>query len=125
MTTLDDFAPYPAHPDDATAEGLARALAVRAQADFARARTMDPADPGHSGTVTRMIKTVGIVRLLRALAQHAPGQADEIAAQLWAQWDTATGYGESLADWLTEYGIDPAAVNEVALLEAEQGEGHA
>ncbi|MEV0996915.1 hypothetical protein [Nonomuraea sp. NPDC050202] len=47
----------------------------------------------------------GVVFLLRALMKHAPGQADEIAAQLWQHWYDGDA-SEWISDWLSEWGID-------------------
>lgn len=138
MTTTDEFAPYPRTEDTVTADKLARSMAVAAQVAYTLVdATMGDRDaaegPGgvHAdtplakalGKVARLttsntVERYGIVRLLRALIEHAPEHADEVARDLWQAWNDGSTLGEETWEWLAEYGIDADAVTQVATAKA-------
>lgn len=131
MSITDTFAPYPRDEDDVTAATLARHMAVAAQVAhsqiFPSMYARDAAEgPGradkdsptakltaevHHLTLVNAINEYAIVHLLRALVEHAPQQADAVAKDLWNAWEDGGATGEWLWEWLTEYGIDPEAIN--------------
>lgn len=110
MTNIvDQAAPYPREEKDVTADALARHLAAAAQA--AHARAMDPSmDEPTIAATYRMVDLFGLVRLLRALIEHAPAEADAVALDLWGAWEDGSSLAEWLYEWLTEYGIDGEAI---------------
>jgi hypothetical protein len=113
VRTLNDLAPHPTSLEETTADALARNLSVVAQAHWRRqveGRTFEE----RFESVTLVVNLFGVVTLLRALIEHAPGQADAVARELRADWEGASGVGEDLWQWLTEYGIDPEQVNKIA-----------
>lgn len=131
MSITEKFAPYPRDEDDVTAVSLARHMAVGAQVAHSRIfpsiYARDAAEgPGgaekdspaakqaaelHHLTLVNAINEFAIVRLLRALVEHAPEQADVVAKDLWSAWEDGGATGEWIWEWLTEYGIDPEAIN--------------
>lgn len=123
--TLNGLAPYPKTLEDATAEAMARDHAVRTQAHFVRSMDLPFGHPDERHAINAMSWSFGITYLLRALIEHAPDKADEIASGLWSEWHGGDGFGEWSFEWLTEYGIDPNAVNEIvaALPETTPADG--
>ncbi|HLL68975.1 MAG TPA: hypothetical protein VK453_25170 [Micromonosporaceae bacterium] len=110
---VKQVAPY----DDSTvtADALARHLACQVQADLARISSHYylQTPPGVDKDAARewafllgrMSGYFGYVACLRALTEHAPDKADEIAR--WVNFAmNGEGSGEFIADWLVEYGID-------------------
>lgn len=139
MNIADKFAPYPTSEDDVTADRLARHMAVagftasaqvfptvyardaaegpgRANKDTAEAKA---AQEIHHLTLLNTINEYAIVHLLRALIEHAPDKADEVAKDLWGAWDDGGAVGEELGEWLTGYGIDPAAITTAVAVEGK------
>lgn len=134
MSTVEKFAPYPRDEDAVTADRLARHMAVAAQLTnsqiFTSMHARDAAEGTdraekdsplakltaevHHLTLVNAINEYAIVHLLRALIEHAPGQADEVAKDLWGVWEDGGAVGEWIWEWLTGYGIDPEAVRKAA-----------
>lgn len=121
MTTnpLDKFAPYPRSEDEVTADALARHVAVSAQRrrviiDRLMVDTSPDAGARRMDQIGVLINEYGVVKLLRALVEHAPEEADGYAKRLWGAWHDGASVDEGLWEWLTEYGIDPEAVSRVA-----------
>lgn len=117
MTTFNDLAPWPETVEQATAETLAKNLAVYGLAN--QQRLLDALGTGDSDSVQleaipHIVNAYGLVKLLRALGECDRDRADEVARGLWADWDAGDSLGEWLWEWLTEYGIDPKRVAEVA-----------
>jgi hypothetical protein len=116
---LNDLAPYPRSVDEATAETLIRHLAVSAQYRMTVNDTLvDCRTPDER---TRYLDNVGLLigehslaKALRALIEHAPAQADEVAKQVWVAWEDGATIAEDVSAWLTGFGIDPDAVNVAA-----------
>lgn len=113
MTGLNNLAPYPRTEDAATAEAMAKSLAVRTQANFVRALDLPPGHPDERAAFNALVSNFAIVYLLRALAEHAPERADEAARGLWSEWEAGDGIGEWAWEWLTEWGIDPEQVRAI------------
>lgn len=118
MGYIDDVAPYPKREEDVTAVALARHLACQVQADIARSLghyyqgSGDRQGAHDFGLlVGRLTGRWGCLRLLRALIEHAPDHADEVAKQLWCDWNDGSSPPEFTWEWLTEYGIDPERVS--------------
>lgn len=117
---------WPAGGDtDPTADLLARLYAVAAwrtsrdveDAIAVQCRTArdDPSYQEKTGAVTAAAQQYtsywAIARLLRALIEHAPGQADHVAADLWLALDAGDSLDELLWEWLVvEYRINADAI---------------
>ena len=106
--TNNNPAPYPTSADKATAEGMARHMAVQAQRSYVQF-------VGEAGmnrdAMARFVYEWGVTFLLReALAHLGPVTADEIARNLWDAWNDGASPGEFLYEWLTEYGINPESI---------------
>ena len=127
MNELNKLAPYPTREQDVTADALARVMAVTGQGDNARifptmyARDNAEGTPEfvamdliHAMTMAGAVQSYTIVHLLRTLQEIAPDKADEVAKDVWNAWEDGGAIGEWLYEWLTEYGIDPAAVADIA-----------
>ena len=123
MTALDEFAPWPETEEDVTAEALAKHLAVSAQARIGQIDDLmqDGSEAGqrlYMTTIGLFVNEYGTVRALRALIGvfvDAPHHADEVARDLWRDWNDGGSMGERLWHWLSEdYGIDPDEVTEAA-----------
>ena len=119
---LNDLAPYPRTADEATADAMARHLTVTAQ--YRKALIDSLVDCRTAEERTRYLDSVGLMiaehslaKTLRALIEHAPDHADEVARRVWTAWEDGGAIAEDLHAWLTEYGIDPgrvdAAVNDL------------
>lgn len=117
--TLNDIAPYPQDQDEVTAEKLTRNLAVYAQANF-RWMLDDASDGKRREAMMQVVNLYGLVKILRAFTERDPEGADEVARELWADWDAGDSLGEWLWEWLTEYGIDPEQVAEAAATTQEE-----
>jgi hypothetical protein len=113
MTELNDLAPYPRTEDTATVEALAKNHAVRTQAAFALSLDLPIGHADERAVFNALVWNFGITYLLRALAEHAPEKADEVARGLWSEWEGGDGFGEWTWEWLTEWGIDPNQVNRI------------
>lgn len=125
MTTLDDLAPYPKTLKGVTADGLARNLTVHAHADAMRSQALHRLMRQAEGTGTEVeaadryqlnvsayTAEHGVAFALRALIKIAPGKADDVAREIWRQWDNPP-IGEHTWVALEAYGIDPGAVEDV------------
>ena len=116
MITLDEIAPYPEREEDVTAEAMAKHYTAFAQMHHRRIALILHSDNSEwIKSIGFVTAHYGIVYLLRELEERAGAkQADEVAKRLWADWEDGSGLGERLWEWLTEYGVDPEAVNKVA-----------
>lgn len=130
-TTVDDIAPYPRTEQDVTAEVLVRRAAVEAVFRHQRAQrhclqaaaTGTKADLQMSNeSVAALFAELGNVLLLRALVEHAPEQADAVAREFWHVLADGSDIDAWLGEWLTEYGVDPEAVNRVGEAQSRQRE---
>jgi hypothetical protein len=111
---LNDLAPYPLRYEEVTAEGLAKAIAVRAQADKARLDHMTVTSGLEwDAVIFAITKGYANTLLLRGLIEHAPKHADEVARTLWAEWQDGTGLAEWLAEWLGDWCISVEAINDI------------
>ncbi|MFG2001729.1 hypothetical protein ACGFNU_21515 [Spirillospora sp. NPDC048911] len=116
---LDEFARCPQTTTDVTAESLTRHMAVSAQRRVIIIdRLMEDTSPAgqlrYMDAIGLLVGEFSVVKLLRALSEHAPGMADEVAKDLWGDWEDGGAIGEWLWEWLAEYGIDAAQVSKVA-----------
>lgn len=116
MTTnpLNTIAPYPVHESEATADALARNLTVVAQLNWRRMLDTETAEETRAAT-NLMVNLFGIVKVLKALQAVAPETADEVARDLWSDWEDGGAVGEWLHSWLRDFGIDPEQVNAAAV----------
>ena len=110
---LNDFAPYPTREQDVTATSLARNLTVVAQLNWQRMLDTEKSDDTRAAT-NLMVNLFGIVKVLKALQSVAPATADEVARDLWSDWEDGGAVGEWLHAWLRGFGIDPERVNATA-----------
>ena len=110
---LNDVAPYPRTEQDATADALARNLTVVAQMNWRRMLDTEKAEDTRAAT-NLMVNLFGIVKVLKALQAVAPATADEVARDLWSDWEDGGAVGEWLHSWLRDFGIDPEQVNAAA-----------
>lgn len=115
MTTnpLNTIAPYPSRESEATADALARNLTVVAQLNWRRMLDTETAEETRAAT-NLMVNLFGIVKVLKALQTVAPETADEVARDLWSDWEDGGSVGEWLHSWLRDFGIDPEQVNAAA-----------
>lgn len=127
LPTVDDFAPYPHTPDEATAARLAAYLAVEAhwsaslsQTYFVAMRAAEESGENFPDMAAQynlnsaaMTAEQAACFLLRKLIEHVPDKADEIAAEMWGDWEDPPVLAWT---WpvLEEYGIDPQAVMDAA-----------
>lgn len=114
MTAVEALAPYRTSEEQATAETLARYLLVIAKRHELRSEGIISADPEvrqraltHS---THFVQVWSAAALLRLMADHDPEAADKAAVWLWDAWEDGGTMHELLWAWLTEYGIDPEAI---------------
>lgn len=109
MTTLNDIAPWPTE-DDVTADGLARALTVRAYArsEWAKANVADPF--AHSIAIESVQADYATVSLLRTLAGVDEVTANAAARHLWRTWRDGDATVEYLWCGLVDLRIDPDKV---------------
>jgi hypothetical protein len=116
MTTnpLNTIAPYPSRESEATADALARNLTVVAQLNWRRMLDTETAEETRAAT-NLMVNLFGIVKVLKALQTVAPETADEVARDLWSDWEDGGSVGEWLHSWLRDFGIDPEQVNAAAV----------
>lgn len=110
MSTVKQVAPYPTTADEVTATGLARHLT-------AAAHSRQPLlfDPERSWAFNEAFGSAYVAEyataaLLRALVAVDQQRADEVARDVWESWEDGGDVGEHLREWLTEYGIDPDAL---------------
>lgn len=135
LLSVDDFVSYPHTEDEVTARGLATFMAVEAHWSASLNTTLfqammaayqasgGPTDAAalYNQNQSLMLSEHGVAFLLRALILHVPDKADEIAAELWNDWEDAPLVALT---WpvLEALGGDPQAVGEaaVALYKAER-----
>jgi hypothetical protein len=122
MTSLNDLAPYPTRVEDVTADSLARHFTVQAAAHAHDASVMcrEATTAGgnanwgpYNELVEHLFVEFGVVLLLRTVAHKDVDQADELARDLFSQWDAADLH-DWLFEWMVEYGIDPEQVKALA-----------
>ncbi|WP_326646625.1 hypothetical protein OG884_18530 [Streptosporangium sp. NBC_01755] len=128
MTSTDDLAPYPETPEEATADNLARHMAVEAhysatlnsprfQQVMAAEKTGENLADKRSLYMLNqalMLAEHGVAFLLHELQRFAPDQADEVAARMWDMWEDPPLQAITW-DALESYGIDPEQVSAAAL----------
>ncbi|MER6942535.1 hypothetical protein ABT294_00805 [Nonomuraea sp. NPDC000554] len=119
MSPLDQIAPYPKSEEEATAEAMAKHYAAFVQMHYHRAMNLlhhKEQPEKYRLSLNQVTQGYGVLYLLRELEERAgTKQADEVARLLWQEWDSGAGIGYDLWAWLKEYGIDPEAVNKVAV----------
>lgn len=125
--TPEDFAPYPDTEAAVTLDGIARHEAVHAftlmreASEFAhRMFAVNVGAPGP--TATEITRYTGIAKeakarflvtlLLRAVAEHAPDVAEEVARAVWRAQQGMDDCTDFVWHWLRDYGIDPERVVE-------------
>lgn len=64
----------------------------------------------YSKASSQMQHMFDMALLLKALVEHAPGQADAVAAELWSAADAGDSYGEWLWEWARAEGLDGDAL---------------
>jgi hypothetical protein len=112
-----EFAPYPLREEDVTAEGLACHLAAQCQwliprmdealHQVSRTTDRDRRDDKHavwSFTMQSFVAKWAVVYLLRELPSV---EGDRLARAIWCAWSDGAHLGETVWEWLTEWGIDP------------------
>ncbi|WP_326642970.1 hypothetical protein OG884_06015 [Streptosporangium sp. NBC_01755] len=128
MTSTDDLAPYPETPEEATAENLARHMAVEAHysatLNSPRFQLMMAAEKTGENLADKrslymlnqalMLAEHGVAFLLHELQRFAPDQADEVAARMWDMWEDPPLQAITW-DALESYGINPEQVSAAAL----------
>ena len=121
--TLNDLVPYPDFLSQVTAEGIARHNAVLALEEHHLRMKLNGLVDGHAWKEALRASRTGwaVALLLRALIQHAGREvADEVARALWKDWDDSTDFAPQLAGWVSEAGVDPALLVEMAQESYEQ-----
>lgn len=113
MTTdpLDQFAPWPTTEDEATAEAMIAYSLVRGQASDA---SLQWGLGDRERQVLRMVSHFGTASLLAAFKEANPLSADTAARRLWRRLNDGGVISELNWQWLTELGIDPDEVSQVA-----------
>jgi hypothetical protein len=114
---IDELAPYPKREEEVTAEGLARHLAAQCQwlllrmdealHEVSRTTDRDRRDDKHavwSFTMQSFVAKWAVVYLLRELPST---EGDRLAREIWCAWNDGAHLGETVWEWLTEWGIDP------------------
>lgn len=110
MNALDKIAPYPKTAEEATAEAMARHLTAFAQLHWRVA--MDHPDRDKSReSINSFTSYYAIAYLLR---EQPAAEGDRVARELWEAWESGMVVGADLWEWLGEYEIDPADINEIA-----------
>jgi len=108
-----DVAPYPRELEQATVTALIRHLLLSAEEISRKARESIP-PPGESLLDSVMlsglfVNTWSTMFLLRVIRAELPGQADDVARQLWDLWEDGGTMHELIWDYKQQEGIDPAA----------------
>lgn len=131
---LDEFAPPARMVDEVTAASLIRYEAVHAFAQEIKASKLGMAafdhpsgekpDPElmrrYTDAVHLLAFRFAVVFLLKAIAEHLPEKADEVAQCLQSMLMDGGCMPEFLHDWLSEAGVDPERVIQaVARADAE------
>lgn len=125
-----DLAPLPKTEAEVTIGGLARHEAVNVYALMCQRASLGREAFGRNpvpGALERYAAAAeecgawfSVLFLLRALVEHAPDAADEVARELWQFYEGEDDGAEYVADWLLEYGIDPERV--IRLAEKQRAE---
>ncbi|MFG1683572.1 hypothetical protein ACGFNP_25610 [Nonomuraea sp. NPDC049269] len=121
--TLNDLAPYPDFLSQVTAEGIARHNAVLALEEHHLRMKLNGLVDGHAWKEALRASRTGwaVALLLRALIEHAGSEvADDVARALWKDWDDSQDFAPQLARWVSEAGVDPAVLVEMAQDSYEQ-----
>lgn len=107
---LDQYAPWPNHIDDATADALIRHAAVHAHAALALAAE------GHDvpRQLERALRYFVTAALLGDLAAD-PDRADASARRIWDRLGDGGDVPDSIAGWLTVFGLDPDEIDATAV----------
>lgn len=111
--TLNDLSPYPDDLSEVTAEGLARYNAALALHEHHLRMKLDGLVDGHAWRRALHNARTGwaVALLLRKLIEHAGSDvAEEVARELWANWDDSQDFAAQLTRWVSDYDIDPAAL---------------
>lgn len=116
--TLDDLGPWPTNSEDATAEAVGKAIAVRAYARMARIHAPDrdlfKEDPDqYRAEINVLVNEYGVVWLLKVLTEFHRDVADDAARELWAEWEAGDSLGEWLWEWLDGWGIDAEQIIQI------------
>ncbi|GAA1765918.1 hypothetical protein [Streptomonospora arabica] len=106
-------APDPvAHPEQATAQAFARRYAASAVYNTGRLhQDPDPGSPAWTQVLTAVVANYTAAHLFRALIQHAPEHADQVARELASGLEDGGHVHEMPWEWLDEYGIDPEVLH--------------
>jgi hypothetical protein len=127
LPTVDDFASYPHMVEEVTAARLAEYLAVEAhwsaslnQTYFQTMMAAHKSGENYPDEAAQYNLNSALMAaehsacfLLRKLIEHAPDKANEIAAEMWGDWEDPPLLALT---WpvLESYGIDPQAVTDAA-----------
>lgn len=127
LPTVDDFASYPHETEDVTAARLAEYMAVEAhwsaslnQTYFKAMMAAEKSEESYPDKAAQynlnnalMTAEHSVCFLLRKLIEHLPDKADEIAAEMWGDWEDPPLLALT---WpvLESFDIDPQAVTDAA-----------
>jgi len=100
-------APYPRDPETATAQAWIRRAA--AYGAIHAVATFDGPDKDYKANLREAVNCYEVARLLRALVEHAPEHADEVARDITSALDDGA-IGETLWEWATDAGVDMDAL---------------
>lgn len=121
----DEYAPYPTSSDEATAEALAKhftALACRREGIVSESLRSRDGDFGEQ--VGYLVDEYAIAFLLHALIEHAPQAADQVARQLWEDWEVGSRIPDQIWEWTVRHRLPHDEIFETAAeLRARRGEG--
>jgi hypothetical protein len=116
---LDEVAPFPRLPEQATAHSMTVSALAQAGRDFASLwdHFYLQAPPGDKQAArdfamlsTRAQLGFDVAFLLREFARVAPEEADEAARKLWLYATDGETTHELTGEWLVEYGVDPERI---------------
>jgi hypothetical protein len=115
VNILDDIAPFPSG-HKVSAKGMATHYAALSL--IHHTLTMDHIDflkqrEAYNKSANMAILSYAVAHLLNALAEIGP-QGEQEALELWQDLGDPPGFGPSLWAWLTDAGVDPQAVIELA-----------
>jgi hypothetical protein len=115
----DRLAPYPKTEAEATAKAMARHALVYAQSAYVRMGEMptgaagSPESAAWHEAVGKYCEAWQAAALLLALTELVGEDvADETTQSIWADLDDGGSTAERLWEWLTNAGIDPAAITD-------------
>lgn len=108
---LDEFAPWPTTEDKATADAMIAYSLVRGQASDA---ALQWGLGDRERQVIRMVSHFSVASLLTAFRDANPDAADDAARRLWSRLNDGGVISELTWEWLTERGIGPGDVSQVA-----------